>query len=62
MKFTAFLFAGFVKASSYEYLNCVMNWCHCDYLERECLDPEPPVELGEVHASGKFFGSKATYM
>lgn len=29
--------------------------------ERECNDPESPLELGEVHANGKFFGSKATY-
>ncbi|ODN03359.1 Sushi, von Willebrand factor type A, EGF and pentraxin domain-containing protein 1 [Orchesella cincta] len=29
--------------------------------EKECLDPEPPIDLGDVQASGKVFGSKATY-
>ncbi|XP_021948742.1 sushi, von Willebrand factor type A, EGF and pentraxin domain-containing protein 1 isoform X2 [Folsomia candida] len=33
----------------------------CVKPERECNDPESPLELGEVHANGKFFGSKATY-
>jgi hypothetical protein len=32
------------------------------FLERECLDPEPPAELGEVATDGKMFGSKATYI